>query len=164
MKSEREETVTVFEGFETLANPTGLSLSESDEPDDDELPEEELEEPEDDEPDDDEPELLEPEELDEPKKPLLLPRVSTSHVLESAENFPLVLTFLFKMTFRFAYSEDLFELERVPIELSFEPNFEATVESIFQPMYCWSLVPIAAFFAAELTQPLPPNEQPTTAP
>jgi len=172
MKSEREETVTVLDGFETLAYPTGLSLIERELPLDEELePDElepELEEPELEEPelepDDDEPELLEPEELEEPKKPLLFPRVSTSQELESAEKLPLVLTRLFKMTFLLEYSADFTELERVPIELSFEPNFEATFESIFQPMYCWSPVPIAAFFAAELTQPLPPNEQPTTAP
>lgn len=161
MKSEREETVTVLEGLETLANPTGLSLRESEELFD-EL-EDPLEEPLD-EPDElDEPEDEEPDD-DEPKKPLFLPSVSTSHDFESAENFPPVVTLRFRMTFLLAYSADFTELERVPIELSFEPNFEATVESIFQPMYCWSPVPIAAFFAAELTQPLPPNEQFTTAP
>ena len=46
MKSERLETVTVADGFETLANPTALSLIEIDpfeeleEEDDDELDEE----------------------------------------------------------------------------------------------------------------------------
>ena len=134
----------MLEGFETLAYPTGLSLSES-EPEElepDELPPDD--EPELDEPELDEPELelpedeeLEPEELeDEPKKPLLFPRLSTSHELESAENFPLVLTRLLRITLRFEYSADLFELESVPIELIFELNFEATVESIFQPIYC----------------------------
>jgi hypothetical protein len=161
MKSERDETVTVLEGFETLANPTGLSLIERELPEEDE-PDEEL--PEDEEPEEDEPELDEPEELEEPKKPLLFPRVSTSQLLESAEKEPLVLTRRLRITLRFEYSADFTELERVPIELRREPNFEATFESIFQPMYCWSPVPIAAFFAAELTQPLPPNEQFTTAP
>ena len=159
----------MLEGLETLAYPTGLSLSESEleelEPDDEpELEDEdpELDDPELELPEDEE---LEPEELeDEPKKPLLFPRLSTSHELESAENFPLVLTRLLRITLRFAYSADLFELESVPIELIFELNFEATVESIFQPIYCWSLVPIAALFAAELTHPLPLNVQSTTAP
>ena len=157
----------MFEGFETLAYPTGLSLSES-EPEELELDEllpddePELEDPELDEP---ELELPEDEELeDEPKKPLLFPRLSTSHELESAENFPLVLTRLLRITLRFEYSADFTELESVPIELIFELNFEATVESIFQPIYCWSPVPIAALFAAELTHPLPLNEQSTTAP
>ena len=145
MKSEREETVTVFDGFETLAYPTGLSLIEmldpfEEEPDEEDPEEEpELDEPDDepelDEPDEEDPEE-EPELEDEPKNPLLFPRLSTSQELESAENFPLVLTRLFRITFRFAYSADLFELERVPIELIFELNFEATVESIFQPIYC----------------------------
>ena len=42
MKSERLETVTVADGFETLANPTALSLIEIEpfEEDDDELDEE----------------------------------------------------------------------------------------------------------------------------
>ena len=147
MKSERVETVTEFEGFVTLAYPTGVSLIES------ELEEDEVDE-DDDELDEDE---LEP-------NPLLEASVSTSHALESATNVPLVVTFLFRITFLFEYSADFTELEIVPIELSFEENFEATVESSFHPMYCWSLVPIAAFFAAELTHPLPPNEHPTTAP
>ncbi len=154
----------MLEGFETLAYPTGLSLSES-EPEELELDDElepEDEEPELELPEDEDPELDEPE--DEPKKPLLFPRLSTSHELESAENFPLVLTRLLRITLRFEYSADFTELESVPIELIFELNFEATVESIFQPIYCWSLVPIAALFAAELTHPLPLNEQSTTAP
>ena len=98
MKSEREETVTVLEGLETLANPTGLSLRESDDPLDEP---DELDEPEDEEPDD-----------DEPKKPLFLPSVSTSHDFESAENFPPVVTLRFKMTFLLAYSADFTELEK----------------------------------------------------
>ena len=120
--------MTVADGFETLANPTALSLIEID-------PFEELEEEDDDELDeelDDEDEELE----EEPKKPLFFPKVSTSQAFESATNFPPVVTFRFKITFRFEYSADLIELESVPIEFIFEPNFEAAAESSFQPMYC----------------------------
>lgn len=147
MKSEREETVTEFEGVVTEAYPTGLSLIES-ELDDDE--EEELEE------DDDE--------FDDEKKPLLLPKVATSQVLESAVKVPLVVTLRLRITSRLEYSADFTELDRVPIELSFEENFEAAVESSFQPMYCWSLVPIAADLAHALAQPLPLKVQSTTVP
>ena len=122
----------------------------------DELDDEELDE------EDDE---LEEELSDEIDQPLLLANVATSHVLESATNVPLVVTFRLRMTSRPEYSADFTELESVPIELSFEENFEAAVESSFHPMYCWSLVPIAADFAAALAQePLPLNVQSTIAP
>jgi len=120
MKSEREETVTVFEGVVTLAYPTGVSEIEIElEDEDDEL--------------DDEEELEEDELL---KNPLFVPRVSTSHVLESAVNVPLVVTFRFKITSRSEYSADFIELESVPTELNIELNLEAALESSFQPMYC----------------------------
>ena len=144
MKSERVETVTEFEGFVTLAYPVGVSLIEI------ELDEDELEELD--------------EELEEEPNPLLDARVSTSHELESATNVPLVVTLRLRMTSRLEYSADFTELERVPIELSFEENWEAAVESSFQPMYCWSLVPIAADFAHALAHPLPLKVQSTTAP
>ena len=124
MKSERFETVTVLAGLETFAKPTGVSLIERLPPDavePDSFPElEPLPE-------------LEPEEL--APNPLFFARVSTSQTFESATKVPLVVTFLFKITFLLEYSADFTELESVPIVLSFEPNFEAASESSFQPMY-----------------------------
>ena len=116
----------------------------------------------DDDDDDDDDELEEDEELE--KNPLFSPKVSTSQLLESAVKVPLVVTFRFKITSRSEYSADLTELEMVPTELNIELKFEAALESSFQPMYCWSLVPIAADFATALAQPLPLKVQSTTAP